>query len=290
MNSGTPRGRKCDPHTEANGGSRCSQGRTGPEPRASDAAHPHDCSTTRRLWPSAAGTRLSLRKRTKCLSGSACTLSLGPRWRPVERVPTTWTAPRFWSISPQPQLAPEPRVGDVRAPPQPVFPDRTFHQDLGDLRVAGTEGTVQLEAVGVVQKGAPQGEQHLLDRMRESRSAHAGTPTGCGGSSPWPDPPLGQQQPPSPSLSLCADSLGPPSEHAQVNRPGAGRQLWPPRQRQHRWHCWPGRGFETAHQGESVFTGNMVGAWGQAGTKFFHWFHTAESANTPEFKNVFPWS
>lgn len=38
----------------------------------------------------------------------------------------------------------------------------TFHQDFGDFRVAGTEGTVQLEPVSVVQEGSTQGEQHFL--------------------------------------------------------------------------------------------------------------------------------
>lgn len=38
----------------------------------------------------------------------------------------------------------------------------TFHQDFGDFRVAGTEGTVQLEPVSVVQEGTTQGEQHFL--------------------------------------------------------------------------------------------------------------------------------
>ena len=44
----------------------------------------------------------------------------------------------------------------------------TFHQDLGDLRVAGAEGTVELEAVSVIQKGSPQREQHFLDTVRNS--------------------------------------------------------------------------------------------------------------------------
>lgn len=43
----------------------------------------------------------------------------------------------------------------------------TFHQDLGDLRVAGAEGTVELEAVSVIQKGSPQGEQHFLDSEKQ---------------------------------------------------------------------------------------------------------------------------
>lgn len=38
----------------------------------------------------------------------------------------------------------------------------TFHQDFGDFCVAGTEGTVQLEPVGVVKKGSTQGKQHFL--------------------------------------------------------------------------------------------------------------------------------
>lgn len=38
----------------------------------------------------------------------------------------------------------------------------TFDQDFGDFSVAGTEGTVQLEPVGVVQEGSTQGEQHFL--------------------------------------------------------------------------------------------------------------------------------
>lgn len=40
----------------------------------------------------------------------------------------------------------------------------TFHQDLGDFRMARTEGTVELEAVRVVQEGSPQREQHFLDQ------------------------------------------------------------------------------------------------------------------------------
>lgn len=38
----------------------------------------------------------------------------------------------------------------------------TFHQDFGDFCVAGTEGTVQLEPVSVVQEGSTQGEQYFL--------------------------------------------------------------------------------------------------------------------------------
>ena len=43
----------------------------------------------------------------------------------------------------------------------------TFGQDLGDLGVAGAEGAVDLEAVGVIQKGAAQGEQHFLWKQVE---------------------------------------------------------------------------------------------------------------------------
>lgn len=38
----------------------------------------------------------------------------------------------------------------------------TFHQYFGDFCVAGTEGTVQLEPVGIVKKGSTQGKQHFL--------------------------------------------------------------------------------------------------------------------------------
>lgn len=48
----------------------------------------------------------------------------------------------------------------------------TFDQDLGDFRVAGAEGTVELEAVSVVQKGSPQREQHFLERMRKGTVVH----------------------------------------------------------------------------------------------------------------------
>ena len=47
----------------------------------------------------------------------------------------------------------------------------TFHEDLGDLGVAGTEGAVDLEAVGVVQERAAQGEQHFLWRGERKGSA-----------------------------------------------------------------------------------------------------------------------
>lgn len=50
----------------------------------------------------------------------------------------------------------------------PVLAGLTFHQDLGDLCMAGTEGTVELEAVSIIQKGSPQREQHFLDLMRKS--------------------------------------------------------------------------------------------------------------------------
>lgn len=44
----------------------------------------------------------------------------------------------------------------------------TFSQNLGDLGVAGTESTVDLEAIGVVQKGTAQGEQHLLMKQENT--------------------------------------------------------------------------------------------------------------------------
>lgn len=45
----------------------------------------------------------------------------------------------------------------------------TFSQDLWNLGVAGTEGAVDLEAVGVVKKGAAQGEQHFLFRQTDTQ-------------------------------------------------------------------------------------------------------------------------
>lgn len=48
----------------------------------------------------------------------------------------------------------------------------TFSQDLWNLGVAGTEGAVDLEAVGVVKKGAAQGEQHFLFRQTHKSSRH----------------------------------------------------------------------------------------------------------------------
>jgi hypothetical protein len=48
-------------------------------------------------------------------------------------------------------------------PVQTTGPCLTFHQDLGDFCVARTEGTVELEAVRVVQEGSPQREEHFLD-------------------------------------------------------------------------------------------------------------------------------
>lgn len=38
----------------------------------------------------------------------------------------------------------------------------TFSQDLWNLGVAGAEGAVDLEAVGVIQERAAQGEEHFL--------------------------------------------------------------------------------------------------------------------------------
>lgn len=75
---------------------------------------------------------------------------------------------RFWSKSPQPSLATKLWLWQLTC--HLVLTGLTFHQDLGDLRVAGAEGTVQLEAVSVIQKGAPQGEQHFLDWMRSAVS------------------------------------------------------------------------------------------------------------------------
>ena len=48
----------------------------------------------------------------------------------------------------------------------------TFHQHLGDLGVAGAEGTVDLEAVSVVQEGAPQGEEDFLRREEVDQGGH----------------------------------------------------------------------------------------------------------------------
>jgi len=44
----------------------------------------------------------------------------------------------------------------------------TFHQYFWDFRVAGTEGTVQLETVGVVKEGSTQGKQHFLGFKKKS--------------------------------------------------------------------------------------------------------------------------
>lgn len=46
----------------------------------------------------------------------------------------------------------------------------TFDQDFGDFCVAGTEGTVQLEPVSVVQEGSTQGEQHFLQFKEKKES------------------------------------------------------------------------------------------------------------------------
>lgn len=78
----------------------------------------------------------------------------------------TSITPRFWSKSPQPSLATKLWIWQLTR--HLVLTGLTFHQDLGDLRVAGAEGTVQLEAVSVIQKGAPQREQHFLDWTRRS--------------------------------------------------------------------------------------------------------------------------
>lgn len=45
---------------------------------------------------------------------------------------------------------------------QELLPDSTFCQDLWDFGVAGTEGAVELEAIGVIKERAPQRKQHFL--------------------------------------------------------------------------------------------------------------------------------
>lgn len=45
---------------------------------------------------------------------------------------------------------------------QELLPDFTFCQDLWDFGVAGTEGAVELEAIGVIKERAPQRKQHFL--------------------------------------------------------------------------------------------------------------------------------
>ena len=46
---------------------------------------------------------------------------------------------------------------------------RTFYEDLGDFGVAGAEGAVDLEAVGVVEEGASQREKDFLRKGRKRR-------------------------------------------------------------------------------------------------------------------------
>lgn len=42
----------------------------------------------------------------------------------------------------------------------------TFGQDLWDLGVAGAEGAVDLEAIGIIQEWTTQGEKHFLGKQR----------------------------------------------------------------------------------------------------------------------------
>lgn len=50
----------------------------------------------------------------------------------------------------------------------------TFGKDLGDLGVAGAEGAVDLEAVGVIEEGAAEGEEHFLrSAKRTFQRSHA---------------------------------------------------------------------------------------------------------------------
>lgn len=44
---------------------------------------------------------------------------------------------------------------------------RTFHEDLGDFGVAGTESAVDLEAVGVIEERATQREEDFLRKGRK---------------------------------------------------------------------------------------------------------------------------
>lgn len=66
------------------------------------------------------------------------------------RQQTTETAPLSFLLSSQ-QMGPE-----------QVPPAFTFGQDLWDFGVAGTEGAVDLETIGIIQEWASQGKQHFL--------------------------------------------------------------------------------------------------------------------------------
>ena len=85
----------------------------------------------------------------------------------------------------------------------------TFHQDLGDLRVAGAEGTVELEAVSVIQKGSPEREQHFLDTMRNSAvSLRSSSPRNISTMEPGAHTCTSPHKPaPFPPVSACLCSL-----------------------------------------------------------------------------------
>lgn len=53
----------------------------------------------------------------------------------------------------------------------------TFSQDLWDFGVAGAEGAVDLEAIGVIQEWTAQGEQHFLGKQRSLLRFHFQTIT-----------------------------------------------------------------------------------------------------------------
>lgn len=83
----------------------------------------------------------------------------------------------------------------------------TFHQDLGHLGVAGAEGAVQLETVGVVQEGAPQREQHFLDLTKKGLAGSCHAHLAVGPPKPQPDQPASASVPlaqPSPLSRLVA--------------------------------------------------------------------------------------
>lgn len=53
---------------------------------------------------------------------------------------------------------------------QQALPSFTFRQDLWDFRVAGTEGAVDLEAIGVIKERASQGKEHFLWEAKSSQA------------------------------------------------------------------------------------------------------------------------
>lgn len=61
---------------------------------------------------------------------------------------------RCAAAEPQPRVVAESIILCMR-----VF---TFSQDLWNLGVAGAEGAVDFKAIGIIQEGAAQGEEHFL--------------------------------------------------------------------------------------------------------------------------------